>query len=128
VLKLLYRTGFPEQYKGHKLHIFEIILNDGTTRLAVIYQKTPPEGEGLSWRNSVTGVEIPTDTVLGWRETYNCDDARRDIDAYFQNPISIVNKSRRSDALTRHIDREPCLSCRKYFEEKSDRHVFSVTG
>jgi hypothetical protein len=110
-----------------KLYVFEIMLTDGTTREAVV-DKTMCDLDNLYWKDLKTRVIIPEATVLGWRETYNCDAARQDIDAYFRNPVSIVAKDHLGDAFTRHIDPEPCESCRGYFEKKSKPTVPTVAG
>jgi hypothetical protein len=119
VLKLLFRKGFPDQYMDqHKLYVFEVILNDGTTRHAVADQTACDDN--LHWKDTNTGAIIHENTVLGWRETYNCDAARQDIDEYFRDPVSIVAKDHLGNAFTRHINREPCPYCQKYFEAKSN--------
>ena len=117
MLKLLFRKDFPESWMDlHKLYVFEVILNDGTMRQAIVSRfvgKTT-----LYWMDPNTKEVIPEETVLGWRETYNCDAARQDVDSYFRDPISIVAKGHLGDAFARHIEREPCPSCRKYYESK----------
>ncbi len=126
MLKLLFRKGFPEKYRGqYMLYVFEIILNDGTTRQAVVDETFCDDK--LCWKDPQTRMIIQESTVLGWRETYNCDAARQDIDAFFKNPISIVTKDHLGNAFVRHIDREPCSNCREYYNRKSQA-VYSVTG
>jgi len=127
VLKLLFKTGFPQLYMGqYKLYVFEIILNDGTIHQAVADQTACDDK--LCWKDLKTRVIIPETTVLGWRETYNCDAARQDIDAYFRRPASIVSKDHLGDAFARHIDGEPCPNCREYYKEKSKPAVSTAAG
>jgi hypothetical protein len=127
MLKLIFRKGFPEQYMGqHKFYVFEIILNDGTTREAVV--AGIGHDDEVAWADPKTMATIATSTVLGWRETYNCNSARQDIDAYFKDPISIVTKDHLNDAFKRHIERELCLSCSEYFLEKSKPAVSTAAG
>ena len=120
MLELLFRKGFPQNYVGQYEHYkFEVILLDGSFVQAVVHDKL--DGN-LRWRivaNNILMDIISEDQVLGWRETYNCPDARMDMEAYFNDPNSIVTKDHLSDALRRHIDREPCPDCRRYYEEKS---------
>ncbi len=90
-------------------------LNDGATREAVL---TDVVKGHLMWVDPKTNDVIPKKTVLGWRETYNCDAARQDIDAFARDPISIITKDHLDDAFTRHIDREHCPDCLQYYESK----------
>ncbi len=122
MLKLLFRKGFPLRYTGqYKLFVFEIMLNDGSTCEATV--NVTPDNENLVWRSAITRENIPEDTILGWRETYNCDGATQDIDVYFINPTSIVAKDHLSDAFVRHIERESCSTCREYYEAKLNPHI-----
>lgn len=126
-MKLLFKKDFPKPYMGqHKYYVFEIILNDGTTRKAVAAEVG--HDSELEWHDVEMKAAIPTATVLGWRETYNCDVARQDINAFFRNPASIVTKDHLGDALNRHIYREPCPDCRKYYEAKLNPSVSSSAG
>ena len=126
-LELLFKKGFPRPYMGqHKLYVFEIMLNDGTTREAVVAEIG--HDDEVEWEDPKTRETISTDKVLGWREIYNCDTARQDIDAFFRNPTSIVAKDHLGDAFNRHIHREPCPDCRKYYEEKSKPADSSATA
>lgn len=128
MLRLIFRKGFPTgRYLGqYKLYVFEIMLNDGTTREAVA-DKTVCD-DNLHWKDPKTRVIISEAMVLGWRETYNCNAARQDIDAYFRDPVSIVTKDHLGDAFVRHIDSESCESCRGYYEEKSKPAVPTAAG
>lgn len=121
MLKLLFRRGFPLKHIGQfKLYVFEIMLNDGSTCEAVV---NTADSEGFLWRSVITMEVILADTVLGWRETYNCDRGRQDIDIYFRSPTSIVAKDYLSDAFVRHIERESCSTCREYYEAKLNPHI-----
>lgn len=119
LLNLQYRPGFPECWSGlHKHYVFEVQLTDGSTCRALVEES---EEYILKWKTAdQRRVVIPEDTVTGWRETYNCDAARQDIDAYFRDPISIVAKDHLGDAFVRHIDRENCVECREYYADKED--------
>lgn len=78
------------------------------------------DNDVLQWRTAdPRRAVILTETVTGWRETYNCDAARQDIDSYFRNP-GIVTKDHLGDVFVRHIDRENCVECREYYEDKKD--------
>lgn len=123
MLKLLFRKGLPDPHRGLcKFYVFELMLNDGTTCQAVLDETVCDTR--LYWKKPNNMVIIPASTVLGWRETYNCDEARRDVDAYLKDTNSIIAKDHLDDALRRHIDREPCPYCRRYYEAK----LFLVTN
>lgn len=127
MLKLLFRKGFPRNYQNRNgSYVFEIMLNDGTTQKAIV------AGIGhdteVEWEDEKTRMPIPTAMVLGWRETYNCDAARQDMDSYLKNPISIVTKGYLSDAFRRHVESAPCLECRRYFEDKTNSNPQLTSG
>ena len=122
MLNLLFRKGFPKAWMGqYKLFVFEIILNDGSKCEAVVdgtLNKDKNHRRLLRWKNPETKELIPSENVLGWRETYNCDAAMQDINAYFANPISIISKDYLGDAFARHINREGCVSCKSHYEKQ----------
>ena len=130
MLKLLFRTGFPtgRRMGQYKLYVFEIMLSDGTTREAVADTSMCGDVEDLHWKDPKTRVVIPQTTVLGWRETYNCDAARQDIDEYFKRPISIVARDHLGDSFTRHMTPEFCYDCKEYFDKKSKPPGSEITG
>lgn len=114
MLELQFREGFPEVYMGQsKLYVFEISLKDGSRRKALVRKDLD---ERPNWIDLDNKKVVPEDTVLGWRETYNCGAARQDVDAYFKHPGSVVGKDWLADAFARHINRENCSECRNYFE------------
>ncbi|MDP3792928.1 MAG: hypothetical protein Q8Q89_04355 [bacterium] len=114
MLELQFRSGFPEIYRGlHGLYVFEILLKDESKRNAFVYDIP----SGPQWRGVKSWDVIPTYTVVGWRETYNCINAKEDIKVFFDSP-GVVTKDRLSDAFARHINRENCSDCHKYYETK----------
>ena len=119
MLNLQYRPGFPERWLGqYKHYVYEVQLTDGRTCKAFVEED---DKEVLQWKTAdPRRVVIPTETITGWRETYNCDAARQDIDAYFRDPISIVAKDHLSDAFVRHINAENCVECREYHADREN--------
>lgn len=120
LLNLQYRPGFPGRWLGQNKHyVFQVLLADGSTCNALV-DRIKGE-ETLYWKTADSRrTVIPNETVTGWRETYNCDAARQDIDAYFCDPISIITKDHLGDAFARHINREDCVECREYHADKEN--------
>ena len=128
-MKLKFRSGFPEpSWTLGRHYVFEILMRDGTRREAFVDKDIcepgvcnhkNPGGEKRYWRDAKTKEQIPSSSVLKWRETYNCDAARQDIDNLFGKPMSVVTKDHVGDAFKRHIEREGCSSCKEYYKTQN---------
>lgn len=121
MLQLHYRAGFPEAYMDQQNpYVFEIMLNSGTTCNAVVLrigEDVADDGEPCWFTAETPRVIIIKETVLGWRETYGCDAAQKDIRLYVAQPGTVAGKNYLAGAMRRHLEREKCPECWAYYGE-----------
>ena len=118
-----WRTGFPKHNWGFGGHYsFEVLLSD----LFENCNNKIVEAYFFEGRWRYAGKEIPTERVIGWRETFTCADARLAVEIYVRKGGFGISKENFADTLDRHIKMDSdefinCEDCWNHYLERSGK-------
>jgi len=119
-----WRTGFPKHTYGIAgYYLLEVLLSDlfedGKAIEAYFKERR--------WHQNNDGKEIPTERVVGWRETFTCKEAKIAIDEYVRRGgYGAITKDNFSQAWYRHLHMDSdefvsCENCWNYYFERSGK-------